>query len=120
MADFVPSSNENIENSINLASILKVYNTLTNREFATRFNDVNELLSEFIRPHFGNVQDSPYSNEQLGQILTELTKQTVDNTREILYLHRLIALLIFELLEQGIEVESKELINELKIYLKRT
>lgn len=39
------------------------------------------------------------------------------NTKEILYLHRLLALLIFELAEQGIEVESKELLTELKIYL---
>jgi hypothetical protein len=40
------------------------------------------------------------------------------NTKEILNLNRLLALLIFELIEQGIEIQSKELLTELKTYLK--
>ena len=51
-------------------------------------------------------------------ILELLTSQIAVNTKEILYLHRLLALLIFELLEQGIEFEHKELYNEVKQYLK--
>ena len=51
-------------------------------------------------------------------ILNGLQQQVDANSKEILRLNNLLALLIFELLEQGIEIQHKELHNELKIYLK--
>lgn len=36
------------------------------------------------------------------------------NSSNILYLHRLIGLLTFELIEQGVKIESKELINQIE------
>ncbi len=51
--------------------------------------------------------------------IADLARLISINTKEIAYLHRLLALLIFELIEQGIEIESKELLNELKLYLKK-
>lgn len=40
------------------------------------------------------------------------------NTKEILNLNTLLAKLIFALIEQGVKIQDKELLNELKIYLK--
>lgn len=57
--------------------------------------------------------------ETLEADIRMLASLIAKNTKEILYLHRLIALLVFELIEQGIEIESKELLNELKTYLNK-
>lgn len=64
-------------------------------------------------------EDEDVTVESLEADISSLTKLIAKNTKEILYLHRLIALLVFELMEEGIELESEELINELKIYLKK-
>ena len=104
-------------NSISLLTILKVINSPDNKEFFTRFTNVNELLSEHITPSFDHITGSPYTNEEISDILTLVTSQLATQKKEILYLHRLLALLIFELLEQGIEFEHKELYNEIKQYL---
>lgn len=45
-----------------------------------------------------------------------LGRAILANANEIENLNRLIGLLLFELAEQGIEPEHKELINELEIY----
>lgn len=45
--------------------------------------------------------------------ITALRRQVLINTREIDNLHYLIGLLLFELIEQGVKIESEELINEL-------
>lgn len=45
--------------------------------------------------------------------ITALRRQVALNTIEIEYLHRLIGLLVLELTEQGVKIESEELINEL-------
>jgi len=49
--------------------------------------------------------------------ITALRRQVVLNTLELDYLHRLTALLVFELIEQGVKIESEELINEIEIYI---
>jgi len=54
----------------------------------------------------------------LVAILNGLQLQIDINTKEILRLNNLLALLIFELLEQGIEMSSKELNEELETYIK--
>ena len=56
--------------------------------------------------------------EEVETSITSLRDLIVANTREILYLHNLIGLLVFELLEQGIEIKDKKLLNEIKLYLK--
>lgn len=45
--------------------------------------------------------------------ITALRRQVLINTREIDNLHYLIGLLLFELVEQGVKIESEDLINEL-------
>lgn len=118
MADYIPEQQSTPPNGITLLDIAKVFNSQTGQEFSTRFTNINDLLSTEIRPLFINIEGSPYTNEQLGDILVELSNKTLVNSREIIYLHRLVALLIFELIEQGIEPDNKELIIELKKYIK--
>ena len=113
----IPEGNPTPPDGLTILDIVRVFNSVTNKEFPTRFTNINDLLSPVIEPTFEHIQDSPYTNAELGEILTGLTRQTLVNSKEILYLHRLLALLIFELLEQGIPIENKELINEIKIYL---
>lgn len=50
--------------------------------------------------------------------ISALRSLILANTREILNLHKLIGLLIFELIKQGIEIENKQLLNELNLYAK--
>lgn len=61
-------------------------------------------------------------NERIGPeltiVLNSLQSQINNNSKEILQLNNLLARLIFELLEQGIEMESKELNEELETYIK--
>lgn len=52
----------------------------------------------------------------INNALTSLRDSVVLLNDEIECLYRLNGLLIFELLEKGINIESKELINELKTY----
>lgn len=50
--------------------------------------------------------------------LEEAARQILINKREIERTKHLIAIMTFMLLEQGIELENKEIINNLKLYLK--
>lgn len=118
MTTFTPTANPNTPQSLTLIDILKTFNSLTGKEFSTRWQNVNDLLSPHIEPTFEHIQDSPYTNEELATILNELTKSILVNSKEIIYLKHLIALVTFELLEQGIELPDKELMQNLKIYLK--
>lgn len=118
MPDYVPEGNINAPNSITLLDILKTFNSVTGKEFLTRWQNVNDLLSPHIEPTFEHIQNSPYTNEELAAILNELTKSILVNSKEIIYLKHLIALVTFELLEQGIELPDKELMQNLKTYLK--
>lgn len=116
MAEFPPTSNS--PESIGLLDIIKAYKNGTGAEFPTRLTNINALLSDNIEPLFSNIGGSPYSNEELGEILTFLVRETLLNKNEIIYTKHLVALLTFELAEQGIELESKELQENLETYLK--
>jgi hypothetical protein len=115
---FIPEGQRDAPPTISLLTILKGYNSSNNKETDHRYTNVNDLLSDHIRPLFENIRDSPYSNEELGAILTELTRQVLVNAFEIKYTKHLIALLTFTLLEQGMEITDKELQENLKYYLK--
>lgn len=54
---------------------------------------------------------------EIEDSITALRDIVTVNTKDIFYLHTLLAKLIFELVEQGIEIENKELLNEIKKYL---
>lgn len=116
--EYIPEAQSNPPNNLSLLDIIKAYSNTTGQEFSTRFTNLNDLLSGSVEPLFENIQGSPYTNEELGAILTELTKQTLVNNREILFLRHLVALISFELIEQGIKVQNKELLENLKQYLK--
>ena len=118
MADYVPEGNPNAPDTITLLDIVKTFNSETGREFSTRFTNVNTLLSDSIHPLFVNIDGSPYSNVELGAILLELARKTLVNTNDVIYLKHLIALITFELDSQGIELDDKELQQNLKTYLK--
>jgi hypothetical protein len=115
---YIPEGTPNAPGSISLLTILKAFNPETGQEFPTRFTNVNTLLSDTIAPLFENIQGDPYTNEELGEILTELSKQVLLNSREILYLKHLIALLTFRCEEQGLKIGDKELLQNLETYLK--
>ncbi len=118
MADELISEGSQVHpNQISLLTIIKAWDSITNKEFPTRFTNVNTLLSDTIEPMFENITGDPYSNEELGAILTELTKQIMLIKSEIYNQHLFNANLIFALLEDGINVEEKILINELE-YIK--
>lgn len=65
-----PSSNS--PDSVSLLDIVKAYKNTNGDEFTTRFTNINDLLSDNIEPLFENIQGDPYTNEELGAILTEL------------------------------------------------
>jgi len=56
------------------------------------------------------------SVESLSDDIATLSALILANTREILYLHSLVGRLVLELIEQGIEIESKKLLQELELY----
>ena len=114
---FIPEPQATPPNGLTLLDIVKVFNSVTGKEFSTRFTNINDLLGADIHPFFVNIEGSPYSNEQLGAILTELANQTLVNTKEIYLLHHLIALITFDLNKQGIELDNKELQENLQTYL---
>ncbi len=116
--EFIPESSPTAPNALTLLDIVRAFNSVTGKEFPTRFTNVNTLLSDNIEPLFSNIAGSPYSNEELGAILLELAKKTLVNTNDIIYLKHLVALLTFDLVKQGIDVESKELLVNLETYLK--
>lgn len=115
---YIPEGNPNPPNNVDLLDIIKAFNSDTNKEFPTRVIDIKNLLSDHVEPTFEHIRDSPYTNEELGAALTELTKQTLLNKVEIIYIKHLIALLTFELIESGFNINEKELQENLKIYLK--
>lgn len=57
--------------------------------------------------------------EDIRTEISTLSAAILVNTKEIQHLHSLLALLIFELLDQGIPIENKQLLEELKLYLKQ-
>lgn len=54
----------------------------------------------------------------INETLATLSALILKNTNEIQYLHNLVGLLVFELIEKGVKIENKKLINELKLYAK--
>lgn len=115
--NYISEPQNTLPSGLTLLDIIKTYNNLTGGEFSTRFTNINDLLSGSIEPLFENIQGSPYSNEELGVILTELTKQILLIKCEIYQQHIFNGKLIFELINQGIDIEDKILLNEL-IYIK--
>ncbi len=59
------------------------------------------------------LDDDEGINAATSLVLQSLQSQIDKNNEEIEYLHRLIGLLVFELTDQGIKVEDKELINQI-------
>lgn len=115
--EYIPEPQNNPPSNLSLLDIIKAFKNTTGQEFSTRFTNINDLLSGSIEPLFENIQGSPYSNEELSAILTELTKQILLIKSELYNQHIFNGKLIFELLNQGIKIEDKILINELK-YIK--
>jgi len=115
MAD-APFNNTNIKPSdITLLDIVKAIKNGT--EYETRMTNLNDFFGENLSLTFEQIYGDPYLSATLGPVLEEIDKILKAHTKELLYLNRLLALLLFELIEQGIEIESKELLEELKIYL---
>lgn len=110
--DPVDSQSTNPTN-IALLDVIKLIRNSTRQEYDSRLSQFITFLNPEVRPAFENIIDSPYTNEELGSILISLQKQILVNTLEIESLHRLLAKLIFEINEQGIRIESEDLINEL-------
>ena len=114
--EYNPIPQSTLPSTLTLLDIIKIFNNSTGKEFSTRLTNLNDFLSPYIEPTFAHVVGSPYSNEELGAILTTLARQTLLNSQEIIYTKHLIALLTLELIEQGVKIEDKELIENLEIY----
>lgn len=112
--EYIPTPQSTPPSNLTLLDIIKAFNNGTGKEYSTRFTNVNDLLSDSIEPLFVNIQGDPYSNEELGEILTELTKQILLIKSELYNQHIFNGKLIFELLNQGIKIEDKQLLEELK------
>lgn len=115
--EYIPTPQTTPPSGLSLLDIIKAYSNTTGQEYSTRFTNINDLLSDSIEPLFENIQGDPYTNEELGAILTELVKQTLLIKSELYNQHIFNGKLIFELLNQGIKIEDKVLLNELK-YIK--
>lgn len=115
---YIPEGQNNPPSNMNILDIIKVFKSSNNEEYVTRLINVNDLLSGYIEPSFENIQGSPYTNEQLNEILTTLATQTLVNRNEIIYTKHLVALLTLILLEQGIGIPNKELMQNLDKYIK--
>ena len=87
--EYIPVGRTTAPNAIDLLDLINTFNSDTGKLFNTRFTNVNDLLSPVIEPTFEHIQDSPYTNAELGAILLGLTKQTLVNSREILFLKHL-------------------------------
>ena len=98
--------------SLTIEDLLKIYERLPGT--TVYFTDLINILNSISERDAS--EDATI--ETLSADISALSSIIAKNTKEILYLHRLIALLVFELIEQGIEVESKELLNEFKTYIK--
>jgi len=117
MAD-TPFNNGNIQPSdIALTDVVKLIKNGT--EYQTRISNLDDFFGENLTLTFEQIYGDPYLSETLAPVLEEIDKILKAHTKELLYLNRLIALLVFELVQQGIEVNSKELLIELEIYLKK-
>jgi hypothetical protein len=103
-------------NELTLEDVLTILRGTT--EFKTRLTNVNDLLGSSITPLFENIEGDPYSNVELGDILLSLANSINVNTKEILFLKHLIAQLTFEIVDQGVKINNKDLIENLNIYLK--
>ncbi len=96
---------------LELTDIVTVTRGVT--EFKVRFTNINTLLSDNIEAMFSNLSGDPESNLLLKAILDNIRSLITNNSNEILYLHKQLGTLIFELTNQGIEIDSEELLNEI-------
>lgn len=102
------SSIEREENQELSASELKNIYTSAGGQLTTAADAVR-ILDVIIE----NTSSENATNAELLSAISALRNLVIINTREIEYLHRLNGLLIFELTEQGIKIESEELLTEL-------
>lgn len=77
------------------------------------FNDAVTLLDLII----DRDSDEDATVESIRADISALAAITSANTKELLRINNLLALLLFELIEHGIEIQNKELLTELKLYL---
>ena len=96
---------------LELTDIVTVTRGVT--EFKVRFTNINTLLGDNIEALFSNLSGDPESNLLLKAILDNIRSLIANNSDEILYLHKQLGTLIFELQDKGIQIENEELLNEL-------
>lgn len=98
--------------SLTIEDLLKIYERLPGT--TVYFTDLINILNSIAE------RDSS-EDTTIGTLETDISALSsiiAKNTKEILYLHNLVGLLVFELLKQGIEIEDKRLLNEFKTYIK--
>lgn len=80
--------------------------------------NVNGTGNRWIEADWERVNITELDTTDIDRSFAILTAQVALNTTEIETLNRLLAKLLFELIEQGIEIQDQELINEVELYLK--
>jgi len=109
-ADSTTTTETTIPNAEELKAI---YEPIRNQD--ARIADAVRILDAII----ARDTEEDLSTAELLASIEALRNLIIGNTKEILYLHNLIGKLVFELVDQGIEIQSKELINELELYVKK-
>lgn len=104
-------------NQTSLADVITLIRSSTRENYNQHLSQFIAFLGPEISPTFEHITGSPYTSEELGAILADFQQQITVNKLEIRYLNILLAKLIFVLLEEGFEINDKELLNEVKTYL---
>jgi hypothetical protein len=119
MSNAGPATSQTINpNQTSLGDLITLIRSSTRENYNQHLSQFIAFLGPEIRPTFEHITGSPYTSEELGAILTDFQQQITVNKLEIRYLHTLLAKLIFELYSQGIEISDKELLNEMRTYIK--
>ena len=67
---YIPEANPNAPDSVTLLDMVQTYNSVTGRQFSTRWLNIAHTLSPAIAPEWGNI----------------LTTPTIDNQKDLLAL----------------------------------
>jgi len=112
MAHDGTSHDATTETVIGVTELKEIYTSAFAQD--ARISDILRVLDAIIDRD--STEDATI--ESLSADIAALARLISINTKDILRLNMLLGKLIFELVEQGIEIENKELLNEMKLYYK--
>ena len=106
------SSSSATESTITAAELKTIYTSAFAQD--ARISDILRVLDAII----DRDTTEDVTIETLNADIAALARLISINTKDILYLNILLGKLIFELYSQGIEINNKELLQEMKLFYK--